>query len=355
MALCEIFKIGEHTDASGKKRFWTENDLEQIVSNFSNSNPDVPICIGHPKQSAPAYGWVNSLKKVGEKLCCDYKQVQNEFKNAVNNGLFKTRSVSIDPNTMTLRHIAFLGAQAPAIKGMEEFCFSECQDEEIIEFSAEDFKFEVIADTLARLRDLLIDKFDLETADKAVSKWSIEDIKKVVEMDKPEALAYAENLENLERNNEVTKIEESNFAQEILAKDSKIADLEKELQKAQFEKKQKEINDFCEDAVSKGNILPAHKEKVVNILQSCSDVQMNFSEGEEKPQTPELLKEFIGGLQTMDFSEVATKTKLDGTKTADFSEYSADEWKNAIEQEINKAKQSGKQLNVLQASRQLKG
>lgn len=132
----------------------------------------------------------------------------------------------------------------------------------------------------------------METADKAISKWSIEDIKCVIEMEKAEALAYAENLE---RNENVTKqvTETADFAAQESAKDTKIAELEQELQKVKEEKTAKEINDFCEQAGAKGNILPAQKDKVVNILQSCAEVEMNFSEDESKPETMQLLKDFI--------------------------------------------------------------
>ncbi|MGN0015236.1 MAG: hypothetical protein ACI37T_07460, partial [Candidatus Gastranaerophilaceae bacterium] len=95
---CEIFKTGVHTDSKGNAKYWTIDDLKKIESNFNEKNNDVPICCGHPKTNSPAYGWVDKLKIAGESLYAAYKNVQPEFKEAVQKGLFKTRSISLTPD-----------------------------------------------------------------------------------------------------------------------------------------------------------------------------------------------------------------------------------------------------------------
>lgn len=357
MKLCEIFKTGKHKDSKGRERTYTTDDLDKICSNFSQTNPDVPICVGHPKQTAPAYGWVNSVKRIGEGLYCDYKQVQDSFKNAVNSGLYKTRSICVDPNTMTLKHVAFLGATPPAIKGLEEFCFSE--DDTYSEFSGElDYKFDCIANVLSRLRDLLIEKYDTETADNVITKYRIDDIQKVLELDdKKQALAYCEaHCESIDIKKNGREVmtdtqkttppaksgdENSEFAEEITKRDTKIQELETQIAKAKEEKTQHEYSEQVDKWITEGNILPKHKEPVMNILQACGDYgDFTFSEGNNKPAI-ESVKEFFGSLKAIDLGKTSRDKDLSDSATSDFSEFTGEEWKAAINKEINEAAKAG--------------
>jgi hypothetical protein len=119
-----IFKTGTHTDSDGNTRMWTEQDLDNIIQKYDSSYHDAPIVIGHPKNDAPAYGWVESLKRIGEVLFAKFRDVVPAFAEMVNKGLFKKRSVSIYPDR-TLKHVGFLGAMPPAVKGLPGYSFSE--------------------------------------------------------------------------------------------------------------------------------------------------------------------------------------------------------------------------------------
>ena len=47
-----------------------EADIQEIVNNFNIEEHEVPVTIGHnPKDSDPAYGWIKSVKKVGNERC----------------------------------------------------------------------------------------------------------------------------------------------------------------------------------------------------------------------------------------------------------------------------------------------
>ena len=122
----EIFKAGTHKDSSGRVRTFTETDLERIVKNYNPNLHEAPLVIGHPKENAPAFGWVQALKKVGETLFFKAQQVVPEFSEMVKAGLFKKRSISLYPD-MRLRHVGFLGAMPPSLKGLNDIAFSEEQ------------------------------------------------------------------------------------------------------------------------------------------------------------------------------------------------------------------------------------
>lgn len=130
----EVVKAGSHVDNKGVRVEIDGAFLERTAANF---NPDVhepPAVIGHPETDAPAYGWVCALR-VGPagSLEAQFCDTDPEFEEMVRAGRFKKRSVAIylDENKApggrvpALRHVGFLGAQPPAIKGLRNVHFGE--------------------------------------------------------------------------------------------------------------------------------------------------------------------------------------------------------------------------------------
>lgn len=141
----EVLRTGEHTASSGRKVSITPETLTALVANYDPAYFEAPLVVGHPKDNAPAYGWVESLKAEGGRLFAKFKQVHDGFREAVRSGAFKNRSVAfyndLDGRGPYLRHVGFLGAAPPAVKGLEplpafsaaefaEFDFSDCSDNE---------------------------------------------------------------------------------------------------------------------------------------------------------------------------------------------------------------------------------
>ena len=241
---CHVFKTGEHKDSNGNVKFWTKDDLDKICYQFQNVHHNVPVCVGHPKTNSPAYGWIEDVKRVGENLYCSFKDIREEFKNALKQGLFKNRSISLDKD-LNIRHIAFLGAQAPAIKGLEEFCFSDCDPNDLYVYCFTDVQ------------------------DKEVN------------------------------------VEEKNLNELLKAKDEEISTLRKQIEETQKAQKIKEFQDFAQTAIENGKILPKHKECIVNILSVCDGAE-NFSFSDKQDVSAvEAVKDFVNSLDIKCFQDVA--------------------------------------------------
>ena len=124
----EVFKTGVHTDSSGNTREWTEQDLDKIVETYNNQpseeKHEAPVVIGHPVTDSPAYGWVEKLERRGNVLLAKLKDLSKEFVDWVKKGLYKKRSIALYENLL-LKHIGFLGAVPPAVKGLEDPVFAE--------------------------------------------------------------------------------------------------------------------------------------------------------------------------------------------------------------------------------------
>lgn len=310
MKWCEVFRTGKHTDANGEERDWTREDLDKIVSKFHEKQPSAPIVIGHPKANNPAYGWVEDLKREGEILYASYKQVCNEFKEWVNKGRYKNRSISLYPD-FTLRHIGFLGAMPPAVKGLAEYQFSEGEDCLIYDYSesASDFKFMTIASIFDNLRDFLIDKFDLDTANQVISSWKIEDLKQIETSTKEEVRAFCKTLANKGKETTVlpegTQKNPNEFSAELEAQKQKIADLETQLNDEKKLKRFAEFEQFANEQIAIGAITPAQKDFVINFQEIChTQGNYDFAEGEEK-SCLKRFQDFVKGIKQIDFSETA--------------------------------------------------
>jgi len=118
-----IFKGGKQTDSQGR-RHDGDKIIDKAIETFDPNYHEPPLVIGHPKDNAPAFGWVAGLEKVGDVLYAKMKDVAGGFKDLIKEGLFKKRSASFYPDGR-LRHVGFLGATPPAVKGLADMKFKE--------------------------------------------------------------------------------------------------------------------------------------------------------------------------------------------------------------------------------------
>ena len=100
-----------------------ESFLKEVIANFTPD--DVPAVVGHPKENAPAFGWAAALRLNGDVLEAQFADTDDQFEQMVEQGKFRKRSASFYMNPARLRHVGFLGAQPPAIKGLRDIQFSD--------------------------------------------------------------------------------------------------------------------------------------------------------------------------------------------------------------------------------------
>jgi len=119
----EIFKVGDY----GDKGRYTSADLDAMVSNLTSWKP--PLVLGHPEHDSPAMGWAAELKRDGDRLLMRAEKVQPQLEGHVKDGRFPNRSVAIyrDPKGTgpAVRHVGFLGANPPEVKGLTPVKFSD--------------------------------------------------------------------------------------------------------------------------------------------------------------------------------------------------------------------------------------
>ena len=122
----EIARVGKATDSRGVDHEFTPDWIQQVIANYAAGSHDAPVVLGHPENdSAPAYGWASDLRLNGDVLEAKFADTSDEFEAAVRRGEYKKRSASFYLDPPNLRHVGFLGAQPPAIKGLRDIQFAE--------------------------------------------------------------------------------------------------------------------------------------------------------------------------------------------------------------------------------------
>jgi hypothetical protein len=279
----EIFRAGTY----GEKGTFSADDLDRIVRNYDPDAHEAPACIGHPKDDLPAYGWASRLMRDGDTLLAKFKEVEPNFEAAVKAGRYKKRSAAFyvgdDGNIQNLRHVAFLGAQPPEVKGLKNLNF----EDKGRKFTAVDFgEEEVVADTEKSIGEQITAWFAEKFAPKSpAGTFSEAEVKRIA----TEAASAA-----------ATPLQ------------AKITDLETKLtaQATQFTEREKvlaggEVKARATAAVTRlkgtGKWIPAfEKMGITQVFDELAKitVTVEFGEGDKKKAVThlEMLTEFLEGL-----------------------------------------------------------
>ena len=307
MKKLEIFKAGKQIAGSGETLSFSEDDLRATVDAYDPALHEAPIVVGHHRDNAPAYGWIKSLQFAeGGSLHADTDQVMPEFAEMVQAGRFKKRSASFYkpdspanpvPGVYYLRHLGFLGAQPPAVKGLADPEFSESRVPDAVEFndSADDvIEFSdvyAMATLFRRMREFFVEKFGIEDADKTIPGWIVEDLEAEARrpIDEPSSAPAFSEGNNPKLSGATTMTEQE--IQDLQAKAARVEALEAE--NASFKERETdlagreaklaraEIAKSVDALIDEGKILPADRENEINYLESLDNSnEIEFSEGE---------------------------------------------------------------------------
>lgn len=308
-----IFRAGRHTAVDGRQVDVSPADLAEIARNYDAANDGAPLVVGHPQIDAPAYGWVQQLRVEGDVLLAQPHQVAPEFAEAVNAGRYKKISASLympntpgnpKPGQFYLRHVGFLGAAAPAVKGLPAASFAE-GDSVTVEFAEENAKG--LGWSLAQLFRGL--RAHLSKTDPSVVDTLPDDALASLESSSAAtvatpAAAFAEQPtpeeDLMSQNNQA-----ADFAARETALNTRDADLkarEERIAKQEEQVRRNEAADFAENLVKEGRLLPREKAPVIELLLALpgADAPISFAEGDATVSKPaaDTFRELLKGLPT---------------------------------------------------------
>jgi hypothetical protein len=328
-----IFKPGKHTAVNGKVIEFTEAMVAAIAKGYDTTKHEAPIVVGHPKaDDAPAYGWARTLSFSDGVLIAMPDQVDTAFAEMVNAGRFKKISASFyepdsssnpTPGQYYLRHIGFLGAQPPAVKGLKSASFADAE-QGVVEFAeVTPWTMESLKTLMRNIREWIISKGSIDEADSVMPAYLIDTIQAA-----PEANAIAAAYtEHQPENDMLTKEQEAAAAklkadQEDLARrEAEFAEREARIKATEEVSRRAEIAAFVGNLVTAGQLLPRDQAGLVAYMSGPNEAGViEFGEGDDKKsaQPTEWLRTFLQGLpKQVDFKE---RTPADDKPAVDIND-----------------------------------
>lgn len=324
----EIFKAGKHRAMSGVTFEFSEADIEATINAYDPALHEAPLVVGHPRMDAPAYGWVKRLAVDNGNLLAEPDQVDQAFAELVAAGRYKHVSAAFYepgaannpvPGVYYLRHVGFLGAAPPAVKGLKPVEFA-ADEEGVVEFG--DWSDRTNARLWRRLRDFFIGKFGLEETDGVLPDYEVSDL---ADESVRTAAIPVEAAAVMPQFTEQHKKEVAGIApapqmegngmtpEEIAAKENELADREKRLELAERTARHNEHAQFAEGLVKAGKLIPAQSAQAVALLDFAATAGagvIEFGEGDDKGSLPpvDLVKSFLGNQpKIVEFGEFAKK------------------------------------------------
>ena len=296
-ARIEVFRPGTFKPMEGEPITYSAADLRAVADAYDPAVAPAPIVIGHPDIDTPAYGWVESFDYDAdqERLFANLHEIEPAFADLVKAGRFKKVSMAYFgpaqghnpvPGTWYPKHLGFLGAAAPGVPGLKNARFAGDEGASFeVAFSAA----EEAASLFRTIRDLFIEKFGLEDADKALPSWRIEWLDK---QDDPARYAApdATTPKPAEKEPDVANQPDPAFAEreaDLTAREKRLADRE-------AAQTHTDNAAFAEGLVQDGKLLAASKDKVIAILDALpGHASVSFAAGADKLAPGAALKEVL--------------------------------------------------------------
>jgi hypothetical protein len=322
----QIFKPGKHTAMSGASLEFSESDLQAMVEAYDPAVYDAPIVVGHPKLNAPAYGWVGGLSYADGLVLAEPRDVDPEFAELVSQKKFKKISASLftpdspsnpKPGTYYLRHVGFLGAMPPAVKGLKDASFAE-GEEGVIEFG--DWDDRTIARLFRGIRDWLIGEKGKEVADQVIPDWEVQSLAdSAAQPETGNALIPSFSEEPTPKGDEMSAEDKARL-EALEAENRQLKEAEAARNR---EASHKQNVNFADGLVKEGKLLPAQMNVAVATLDliGSQETPLEFGEGDDKGTLSlDSVKGFFQSLpKQVDFGETSAPGTDDDTGSVSFS------------------------------------
>lgn len=342
-----IFRPGKHRAACGTVVEFTEDDLKRAVAAYTPATYAAPLVIGHPKTEDRAYGWAESLTYEDGHVVAHPDKVEPQFAELVEQGAYRNRSASWympdhpnnpSPGNLYPKHIGFLGAVPPALKGLGDVQFTEGAQpvdfsadpapELVLEFADADDAWNLasLLSTTARLfrglRDAMLADKGAEEADKLLPGYTIEDLERQALRQEERARntpatttpSYTETPETLTMTPEqIAALKAENDANK--ARLAEFQERETAIAAAEHMAAVAAIDASLAPHVAAGRLLPAHRQAVANFMATLPEgtdanvATIEFGEAAKGQPAPKLsprafMAQFLASMpKAVDYAE----------------------------------------------------
>ena len=273
-----IFRAGEHTDSAGREAAFSRADLDAIADGYDAGSSSCVIT--HESLYSPfGYARIAELRRDGDLLQarCDPESVEPRFAALVEAGRLHSRSVQLLPRAgggHRLGHVAFLGAEPPAVEGLAPISMSAAA----LTFATEDPWEEVDearrwTRVLRALRSLAEKVFG-DDADGVVSQWEIDDAAESAGAARQRAIDETEGVSVSEYSQQDLDAARAEGRTEVAAERERLAAERLELERGR-------VQGRIDTLVEAGRITPAQASGMAEFCVGLdSAAELRFSRGE---------------------------------------------------------------------------
>ena len=313
----QIFRPGRHTAMSGAELAFSEADLAATAAAYDPALSEAPIVVGHPVTDGPAYGWIKALSFAAGGLEAEPDQVDPAFAEMVAAGRFKKVSASFyppespnnpAPGVYYLRHVGFLGAQPPAVKGLRSPSFAD--DGEAVTFEFGEYDDVQSAGLWRAMRDWMIGRFGQDEADKVIPGYAVGSLEASAQVelakDTQETPAPMSYSENPDKETSIVTPEQK------AALEAENAQLKSQLSALKAAQIHAGHAAFAEGLIAAGQMVPAQQAVAVALLDALAaqETPVEFGEGDDKAPLIDAFKVFLSEMpKRIEFGETATGKK----------------------------------------------
>lgn len=267
---------------------YTNEDLDQIIDAFNETKSEIKpyLKLGHDndqkllqKDGLPAAGWLDNIKRVGNKLVADFIDIPEKVYQLIKNKAYKKVSSEIYWNLKhgektykrLLSGVALLGSNLPAVSSLSDIL------------------------NLYAIEDSNYDNIKVYTFNQGDDMS--EEIQEKIELELKE---YKDKLQSLEIENNELKIYKEEH--------------EKRLLEIEAEKKDIELKSFISDLEKQDLCTPAMKEYVIELLK---EEKKEYTVNEKQYNKYELLQETLKlfkAASEVNFDENSEDGKIESVK-----------------------------------------
>lgn len=309
-----VFRTGTHTDAAGIEHTFTAEHLRAIADQFDADATPTPIVKGHPANDDPAFGWIERFlfEESSGILYAVPKDVDPNFAAEVKAKRFQMVSVALYPPTSPRnpkpgiyypRHVGYLGAATPAVKGLKAANFTD-NDEGFLMFDSKD------------------DAAQLSFAEKLATAVTTALVKMGFKPAADEGNPGTGSKEpDVKGSTEYKELET-----EHVTLQRQLATMKAEQAKLEAKTARVEVAAFTEQLTTEGKLTPVEAGRLTEVLFAMNAAtEIEFSEGEGadakavKAKPADMLRDFLKALpKRVEFSELSGTDK-DGLSGVRFS------------------------------------
>ncbi len=317
----QLFRPGSHTASNGQTLRFSAAELRDAATAYDPEVHQAPLVVGHPRSDAPAYGWVKRLDyaEPAQMLTAEPDQVEPQFAELVRSGRLKYVSASFytptspqnpKPGAYYLRHVGFLGAQPPSIKGLKPAEFSEATDGVItLQFGEADPNepnvWKILADLIRRWREDVIVNRGLAVADTLFPNDQIQALlDEAAEEDAEEDALEPSSPFNYQET-PMADPAPTDLEKALAAREAVLAAREKALADQEIARHRADCAAFAEGLTKEGRILPRDTQALAALLATqTGEPTAEFAEDGRPQDRATWLRGFLSRLPVqVDFSE----------------------------------------------------